>query len=114
MQRHGHGVADQHIQDAGGWGGQRAVNDAVAEPRPEDEIAGDLEIAVPPCQALAGALAVGEEQPRLHVQVEAAEHQDQVVEVRLVGHEALGQLCVRHQALVVGGEETSEKAVVDG
>lgn len=114
MQRHGDHMAYHDEEEAipGCW--DTAVYEAVAEPEPEKKVADDFEVAVPPGWAFAGPLALDEEDPGLGIEVEAAEHEDGVVEVGLVGDETAGCACVGHEALVVAGEEVSEEAVVDG
>ena len=64
--------------------------------------------------ALAGSLAFEEEEPGLDVEIEAAEEEDDVVEVGLVGDEDLGDFVISQESFVVGGEDVAKEAVVDG
>lgn len=107
-------VGDEDERDAAGEGRDGAVEDAVAEPGPEEGLAGELEVAVPPCGALLGGLAEEEVFPGEAVEIEAAEGEEGVVEVFLPGDGEAGEGVVGHDAIVVGGAEGGEEAAGDG
>lgn len=113
---HGHGyhVAEQNEGDAGAGCGDGLVDCEVAEPGPEEELAGDFEVAVPPCWAFARALAEEDVLPAEDVEVEAAEAEDGVVEVMLVWEDEFCEWVVSHDAVVVCRAKTLEEAMRDG
>ena len=111
---HGNGVAEEDEEDAGAGGGDGFVDGQVAEPVPEEELAGHLEVAVPPRGALAGALPEEDVLPAQEVEVEAAEGEDGVVEVVLVLEQEFREAVVGHDAVVVGALQTGEEAGADG
>ena len=114
MQYGGDHVADEDEGNARAGGGKAPVEDAVAEPCPEEGLAGDFEPAVPPCGTLFGALPEEQIRPAEAVEVEAAEGEDRVVEIVLVADGAAGKEVVVHDAFVVGGTQGGEEPVRDG
>ena len=114
VQRGGDHVAEEDEGEARARARDAAVDDAVAEPGPEEGLAGDLEPAVPPRRASLRALPEKEVRPAEAVEVEATEGEDGVVEVLLVADDEAGKEVVVHDALIVGGTEGGEEAVGDG
>lgn len=114
VERGGDGVGDHDEGEAVPGAGDGLVDNEVAEPGPEEELADDFEVAEPPGLALSGALAEEEVGPAEAVEVEAADGHDGVVGVVLdVDHE-FGEGVVLHCEVVVGGCEVLEEAVGDG
>jgi len=103
VERGGDHVRDEDEGEAGGPGGDAQVERLVAEPVPEEQVAGDLEVAVPPGGAFAWRLGGAEEVgPAEDVEVEAAEGEDRVVQPVLVADGPLGDGVEGHEAVVVG------------
>lgn len=69
-------VGGEDEGETAGEGGDGAVEDAVAEPGPEEGLAGEFEVAVPPCGSASGGLAEEEVFPGEAVEVEAAEGEE--------------------------------------
>ena len=110
VQGGGDAVGYEDVEDSGVDGGDAAVEEEVAEPVPEHDLAGDLEVAVPPGGAFGRGLAEEEVFPGADVEVEAAEEEDGVVEPVLVGDGEAGEGVEVHDFVVVGASEGIEKA----
>lgn len=72
-------VTDQEEDETIPIGGDAAVEDSVAEPRPEECYAGEFEPAVPPRWTSFGTETADEVYQGLGVEVEATEKEDWVV-----------------------------------
>ncbi|KAI7288067.1 fatty acid desaturase [Hortaea werneckii] len=114
VHRHGDHVADHDEAEAAPARGDALVYGQVRVPVPEEELAGDLEVAVPPGWTLPGPLQAEDVRPGEDVEIEAAEGEERVVHEVLVFKHELGDGVVRHDAVVVGALETAEEAVRDG
>ena len=91
-----------------------AVDGEVAEPGPEDDLAEEFEVAVPPRGSSFGGLAEQEVFPGEAVEVEAAEGEERVVQPVLPGDGPSGDEVEVHYAVVVGRAEGAEEACRDG
>ena len=96
-----------HDEDEAGTVGWDVRDETIAVPEPEDEVADDFEVAVPPGGAAAGAFALEEEQPGLEVEVEAAEGEERIVHVFLVGDHELCEFVISQDSFVVARENIS-------
>lgn len=114
VQGRGDDVADEDEDDAVPHRRDAQVQHAVAEPGPEEDLAGHLEPAMPPGRALARSQSEQQVFPAQAVQVEAAKGQDRVIQPGLVAHDELGKGIVLHDAVVVGRAERGEEAMGDG
>ena len=107
-------VADHDEGEARPSGRNGFVDREVAEPVPEKELAGDLEVAVPPRRPLSRSLAQEDVLPAQDVEVEAAEGEERVVQPVLVLENEFRESVVRHDAVVVCASQAGEEAVRDG
>ena len=114
VQGHGDGVADQDEDEAVAKGGDAAVEQAVAEPCPEEDVADDFEPSVPPGRALLWALAQQQVFPAESVEVEAAKGKDWVVQEVLVADEEVCGCVIGHDPFVVARVQGLEEAVGEG
>ena len=83
MKWHGHHVADHDIHEAIPVGRNGLVEDKVSEPVPEKDLPNALEPSSPPGWPLCWSLPGNEEDPRLHVKVEASKTENWIVQVCL-------------------------------
>lgn len=79
VERHGDHVGDEEEDQTAGVGGDGSVHDEVAEPVPEEDLAGEFEPAVPPCGTFSWTEAEYQMLPGEAVEVEAAEGEDGIV-----------------------------------
>ena len=114
VQRAGNRVGDHKENEAVPVAVDRLVHDPVSEPVPEKDLAGKLEMSVPPRRTVLGCLALEKVLPRETIEVQAGEHHDDVVEVVLEGDEEFGSHVVLHDTVVVGGPQVGEETVRDG
>ena len=70
----GHGYHVAYRDEAESWegGGDGGVDEEVAEPVPENQGAGDFEVAVPPCLSVSWTLTLEEENEGLDIKIESA------------------------------------------
>lgn len=114
MEGRGDHVADEDEGDAAADARNGSVDDPVAEPGPESDVAGDFEPAVPPRRTLSRAETEDQVFPAETVEIEAAEGHDGVIEVVLVADGEFGKGVVCHDAIVIGAAEGGQEAVGDG
>ena len=109
VERGGDHVRDEDEEHAARPGGDVCVDDAVAEPRPEKDLAHHLEPAVPPGRAVLGATTKDEVLPAEEVEVEATEQKNRVVRVVLPLDGEPGHGVKGHDAVVVGAVNAVEE-----
>lgn len=63
MKRRGKHVTNHHKAESGPESRNGQVNDSIAKPVPEHEVAGDLEVSMPPSQAISWTLTLSKEDP---------------------------------------------------
>jgi hypothetical protein len=90
------------------------VNRQIAKPIPEEELACDLEVAVPPCRAFVRPGKQDEMCPGEAVEIESAHCENGVVKPVLIVYRKLRKGVITHNAFVVGASQTLEEAVRDG
>lgn len=98
---HGDGVADQHVEEAMEVGVYGFVDDEIAEPVPEESLAGHFEVAMPPGGTFARTLTQENVLPGEDVEVETAEGEDGVVQIVLVFEYKLCERVVGHDSVVI-------------
>jgi len=113
MHRHSDHVAKQHEGDARTSSRNRFVDCEVAEPSPEEQLACNLKVPVPPRRTFAGSLTQKDVLPGQDVEVEATECQNGVVKVVLVWQNEFGECIVSHDAVVICRAKAFEKAMRD-
>ena len=114
MERHGDRVADQKEKDSIRIGGQRLVDDEIAKPGPEEHLAEDFEVVMPPGRASLRRLATQQVHPRQAIEVEAGEGQNYVVGLGLDSKQDLGSQIVLHDTIIVGRAQIRQETVGDG
>lgn len=114
MQRHGHHVGDHDKNEPVPSSRNRAIDDPVPVPCPEENLTPEFEVEVPPRRALFGCLTQKQIFPGQTVEVETAQHQDRVVQPVLHGDGDFGHSVEFHDAVVVSRSQALEKAWGDG
>lgn len=93
-------MRDHEEEDALCPGRDRTPHDQVPEPEPEEDLPGEFVESVPSVGL--GSFIHEDEFQREHVEVEAAEAEEWVVEVFLVWDHELSECVVGHYTVVVG------------
>ena len=114
MHRHCDHVAEQHECDARTSSGNRFVDGEIAEPGPEEQLASDLQVTMPPRGAFARSLTQKDVLPGEDVEIEATEAQNRIVEVVLVREHEFREWVVSHDAVIICRTKALEEAMRDG
>ena len=104
-------VRDHDEDEAFPRGRYRAVDHAVSKPCPEEDHAGDLNPALPPCRTLLWSKAKKQILPRQTVEIEAAHGQYRIVQIVLILDGPSSDKVEIHDSIIVCAAEGVEKAV---